>query len=158
MAGNESKSSASASAAALEADPELDALAFEIYKQRIATTHVKRGGEQIALDSYRKAEDFLRIRDKIRSGDTSTKQPEGPQLSDCSAPNLSENHPHNMVSKRYGDLTKVNRIKKFLDQNPTPESDPGELVGKINREFPGIGWDLPQVNTARAIFPAYCGK
>lgn len=137
-------------------NPELDQFAFEIFKQAVASSPASRGGEQQAMAAYRKAEAFMAIRDRVRSGDTKTVKPDGPALTDCFAPNLKRSHPHNLVSQKFGDLAKVNRISQFLDKNPTPENEPDELVSKINREFPELSWDLPTINTARAILPAYC--
>lgn len=137
---------------------DLDAFAFEIYKTAVANHPVKRGGEHMARDAYQKAQAFLAVRDKVRSGALSPEKPRGLQLADCSAPNLRPTHPHNLVSQRFGDLLRVNRIKKWLDAHPTPEKEPEEVVQQLNREFPELSWDLAAVNTARVIFPAYAEK
>ena len=134
---------------------ELDALAFELFKSAAAAHPVKRGGQNVAVDAYRKAEAFLAVRDRIRAGELAPQEPGGPKLADCCAPNLRRTHPHNLVSQRLGDLAKVHRIKQWLDRNPTQESDPAELVAKLAREFPDLDWDMPTINTARAVFPAY---
>lgn len=134
---------------------ELDEFAFEIFKQAVARSPVNRGGEQQARAAYQKAEAFLAVRERVRAGDLKAVKQEGPVLTDCWAPNLKRSHPHNLVSQKLGDLNKVNRIAKFLEQNPTPESDPDELVSRVNREFPDLGWDLPTINTARVVFPEY---
>ncbi len=135
---------------------ELDDLAFQIYSARVAANPVRRGGEQEAIDSYRQAEAFLSTRKRVKAGELKPVVVEGPQLTDCCAPNLPHRtHPHNMVSQRFGDLARVNRIKRWLDVNPTPENDPAELVHRLNREFTDLNWDLPTINTARAIFGAY---
>lgn len=148
-----------------EQSSELDELAFEIYSKRVAAHPVKGGGERDALDSYRKAEAFLAVRKRVRAGETKVKEPDGPELCDCCAPNLPRNHPHNLVAKVFtdrkgtkipGDLAKVNRIAAWLNKNPTPESDPEELVSRINHEFPELDWTQTEINTARAVFPAYC--
>lgn len=148
-----------------EPNKELDALAFEIYSKRVASHPVRRGGERDALDSYRKAEAFLAVRKKVRSGETKVKDDGLVELCDCCAPNLPRSHPHNLVAKVFtdrkgtqiqGDLAKVQRIAAWLYKNPTPESDPEELVSRINREFPELNWEQKEVNTARAVFPAYC--
>lgn len=135
-------------------NPELDAFAFEIFKQSVANSSVNRGGEQHARAAYAKAGAFLAVRDRVRAGEVKTVN-DGPKLCDVCAPNLRRSHPHNLVSQRFGDLNKVNRISKWLEQNPTPESDPEELVTRINREFTDLSWDMPTVNTARAVFPEY---
>lgn len=137
-------------------NPELDDFAYGIFKEMVASSPASRGGEQQALAAYKKAEAFMAIRDRVRAGETKAVRQEGPALTDCFAPNLKRTHPHNLVSQKFGDLAKVNRISQFLDKNPTPEGDADELISKINREFPELSWDLPTINTARAILPAYC--
>ena len=136
-------------------NPELDQLAFEIFKQTVAGSPVNRGGEQQAISSYAKAEAFLAVREKVRSGAVKPERPTGPKLAEFCAPNLPSTHPHNLVSQRFGSLDRVVRIKKWLDEHPTPESDPQDLVPQINRQFPDLSWDLPAINTARAIFQSY---
>lgn len=140
---------------------ELDDLAFRIYSERVAAG---RGGEAVAIDSYRKATDFVTVRDKMRTGQLSAAKPEGVQLAECCAPNLDRNHPLNLVAKVFtdrkgasfpGDISKVRRINKWLSENPTPESDPEELVPRLSQSFPELGWNLPTINTARAVFPNY---
>src|SRR5205823_2384604 len=112
-------------------------------------------GEAVALDSFRAAEAFLAVRKRVKAGELKAKEPDGPQLANVCCPNLRRTSPHNLVSQRFGDLTRVNRIKKWLDANPTPENDPDELVAKLNREFSDLGWTMPEINVARAVFGAY---
>ena len=50
----------------------------------------------------------------------------------------------------------MKKINAFLDSNPTPEKEPDEMVAKLNRTFPDLEWDLPQIDRARTLFPAYC--
>lgn len=132
---------------------ELDQLAFEIFTQMVAKSPINRGGEQQAKAAYVKAEAFLAIRDRVRAGDMKPVKQDG-LLADCFCPNLKRTHPYNLVSQRLGDLTKVDRIAQFLNKNPTPESDPQELVSRLNSEF-ALDWDMPTINTARVIFPEY---
>ena len=140
-----------------EKNTELDDLAFEIFARRIATLPVHRAIERDILDSYRKAEAFLAVKAKVHAEGLKTMvaaiEPPG---SDCRAPNLRRNHPLNLVSRVDGDLNKVKQVQKFLAVNPTPAIDPQELVTRLNRSFPDLGWDLPTINVAREIFPAYC--
>lgn len=140
------------------ANSELDEFAFEIFKQSVANSPVNRGGEQHARAAYAKAEAFLAVRERVRAGEMKPAKQDGPKLCDVSAPNLRRTHPHNLVSQRFGDLAKVNRIAKWLDQNPTPESNPDELVDRLKYEFTDLDWDLPTINVARTIFPEYVGK
>ncbi len=143
---------------------ELDRLAFDIYRERVARGIVNKSGEQIAVESYRKATEFLAAREKIRTGALDAEKPVGPQLCDCCAPNLHKTHPHNIVSQQMGDLAKVNRLKKWLDANPTPEGDPVDIVHRFVQAFPECQWGkdttetLAAINTARAIFPHYCAN
>lgn len=148
---------------------ELDSLAFQIFSNRAASN--PRAGEGDAVNAFRAAEAFLATRKKVRSGELSPKPPEGPQLSECCAPNLPKTHPHNLVAKVWqdrsggnpvpGDLAKVGRIHAWLAKNPAPTGDNAEReaqeqLNRINREF-DLGWnDVAVLNTARAIFPAYC--
>lgn len=133
---------------------ELDDLAFRIYAERVSSG---RGGEHIAVDAYRKAADFVAVRDKMRAGELNPQKPVGPQLADCSSPNLPKSHPYNLVSQRFGSLERVAKVKAWLDKNPTPESDPSELIPRLSAAFPDLAWDLPTINAARQIFPAYVG-
>ena len=150
--------------ATAEVNKELDDLAFRIYSQRLASRQMNRGGEQETIEAYRMAEAFIETRDKINRGVIKTAKPGQLVLADCCAPNLPRTHPHNLVAQLHtdrqgtqtpGDPNKINRIGKFLNDNPTPESNPDELIVKLNRQFPDLGWDLPTINVARAIFPAY---
>lgn len=137
-------------------DTELDDLAFQIFCESVAGRVVKRGGEQQARESYTKAKAFLAVREKVRSGELDVEQPTGPQLANCCCPNQPKSHPFNLVSQQMGDLSKVNRIAKFLQQNP-PSVDRREadVAASLNRQIPDLNWTDEQVKTARAIFPAY---
>jgi len=123
---------------------ELDEMAFSIFKERAAKAPNAQVGEQAAIVAYRQAESFLTIREKIRSGELETTEPTGPQLADVCAPNLKKTHPHNLVSKKLGNLQTVNRVKKWLDEHPTAEA------------YEEFEWDKPTTDLARVIFPAYC--
>ena|SRR3990167_2874049 len=146
----------------MASDKELEEKAFEIFAQ----TPLHMRGDKVALDSFRKAQDFINVRNALSKGELDVKKPEGPQLADCCAPNLPRNHPHNLVAALYterktgaehcGDIQKVGRIKAWLDKNPMPETDPEQLVPRLAAAFPELSWDVPTINTARAIFPAYC--
>jgi len=134
---------------------ELHDKAFELFREMVAKSPTGRGGEQQARAAYMKAEAFLAVREAIQSGAIKPSKSDGPALTDCCAPNLHRSHPYNLVSQRFGDLTKVNRIQQWLDKNPTPERDPEDLVSRLKDAFPELSWDTPAINTARAIFPQY---
>lgn len=144
---------------------DLDRLAFELFLHRAGGT--RRASEREALVAYRQAEAFLAVQEKVKAGLLTPTEPDGPQLADCCCPNLPRTHPHNLVAKVHtdrkgvetpGDLAKVNRIKKWLDKNPTPEGEDEQtyFINRLNREFSDLGWTVAQVGVARAIFPAYC--
>lgn len=145
------------------ANIELDEFAFEIFKQAVARSPINRGGEQQARSAYVKAEAFLNVRDRIRSGELKPAKVDGPVLADCSVPNKHRTDPINMVSTRFGNanLELVNRVKKWLDVNPTPESDPLDIVPRFKSQYPELHWgDTPEqvvasIATARVIFTAY---
>ena len=150
---------------ATQPNKELDDLAFQLYSQRVSAHPLHRGGEKEVREAYVKAQTFLDVRARVHAGELATKEPTGPQLADCCAPNLPKTHPINLVAAAHtdrkgtahaGDLSRVAKINKFLNENPTPEKEPDELVDKFARTFPDLGWDLAQIATARQTFPAYC--
>lgn len=142
-------------------DTELDEMAFRIFTQRAAAP-VRRIAETDAAESYRLAKAFLSVRARQRAGEPEP-EPIGPRLADCCCPNQPRNHPHNLVAALFtdrrsgaqavGDVNKVRKINEWLQHNPTPADNPGELVSRINYEFPELAWGLAEINTARAIFP-----
>lgn len=133
---------------------EIDTIALEIFSKFVAAQPT-RSGEQMAIGAYRAAEQFLAVRARVRAGELQPAKVEGPQLSEASCPNQRPTHPVNLVSQRFGNLEKANRIRVWLSQNPTPEKDEGELVDRLNRQFPELSWDMPTINTARVLLPAY---
>ena len=135
-------------------DTELDTVALDIYIAR-SGMHSPAQAEAVVVDSYRKASAFLAVKKKLREKGIDAAIPPEPEGADCRAPNLKPMHVHNLVARNGGNLPLVNRIKKWLDANPTPERDPEELLNKLNRAFPELGWDLPTVNVARQVFPVY---
>lgn len=149
--------------AAAPPNAELDELAFRIYSQKAASHSARRGGDREAIDAYKQAEAFLAVRAKVRAGEMKTVSAAEDLLADCSAPNLPETHPLNLVSRRFGDIAKVRRINDWLEKNPTPERDTEELVSRFRRAFPEVNWSAPShgealavINVARAVFPVYC--
>jgi hypothetical protein len=136
---------------------ELNAMAFEIYKDRVAMG-AKCSHDQEALAAFKMAEAFVKVRTAIAKGDVKPRDMEASVLSNCRAPNLRKTHPYNLVSQVDGDLARVKQIHAWLEKNPTPETEPQELVHRLNRAFSDLGWDLPAVNVARQIFPAYASN
>ncbi len=144
-------------AAQAPANAELDKLAFEIFSKRAAT---RPAGEQAAVESYKAAEAFLAVRAKVQTEGIASAVDDSP-LSDVSAPNQPPTYPLNLVSRKFGDLERVKKIAKWLEQNPTPE-DPSYLFASFKRAFPDLHWQcateaetLGLFNVARAVFPHY---
>jgi hypothetical protein len=139
-----------------------DDLAFQIFSQRATST--RRTGEREALQAYAQADAFLSARERMKSGTLKTVD-KSPLMADCSAPNLPRTHPLNLIAQTYtdrrtgkqypGDLAKAKAIVAWLSKNMTPNVNPEELAEKMASDFPDLRWDLPTINVARAVLPAY---
>jgi len=132
---------------------DLDAMAFEIFKASPVASPI--AAEQVAINSYAKAKAFMAVRERNKSGKLEQSAPAS-KLAPFRAPNLPDKHPHNLVSQEKGDLGLINRIAKFLDENP-PTDNPDELVPKLNRAF-DLGWRAPEISLARVLLPDYVSK
>lgn len=147
-------------------DTELESVALRIYVERAGNRNaIAFGSEQIAAACFREAEAFLAVRDKVRNKELSTAVDSGPKLSEASAPNLSPLHPLNLISQRFGDLKRVRVLNEWLKNHPTPEKEPETIVDEINKQFRDLNWRantpgeaLAIINTARTVFPAFCGN
>lgn len=131
---------------------ELDALAFEIFKSSAAS---QIAAEQQAVNAYARAKAFIAVRERAKAGKLD-QAPAKSRLAPFCAPNLADKHPHNLVSQAKGDEQLVNRLAKWLDENP-PTEDPDELVPKINRQF-DLGWRAQEISLARLLLPDYVSK
>ncbi len=128
-------------------DPsEVDELAFRLYSERIAKMPAQVSGEESSRWAYRRAEEFLSVRDKVRAGEEL--RDEGPKLSEVSAPNLKPTHPHNIISKRFGDLAKARAAYEFLKKHPHSDEEPVT--------YAPLDWDAATVKLARQVLPHYC--
>lgn len=136
---------------------ELEAIALELYSKRVAS-HPIGVADTVVMDSFRKAETFLKVKKQIRNGGLKAIVGETPAGADCRCPNQAKSHPYNLVSQVDGNLEVAGRVKKFLDTNPTPAGDDGpqELLTKFRRTFPDMPWGIPEINIARSLLPAYC--
>jgi len=125
----------------------LSEMAFQLFSDR-SSRGVRVATEALAITCFRDAAAFMDVAKRVRSGEPLTAEPEGPQLSDASAPNLKPKHPLNMVSKRFGDpkLTEVRAIHNRLLKDPTLET------------LSEYDWGKAEVSTAREVFPAYVGS
>lgn len=145
-----------------EDNTELDELAFRLYAERISKMPTGAGGEAASGWAYRKAEEFLSVRARVRSGQPTAIYES--KLSDVSAPNLRPTHPHNLVSQRFcepngGEQKVLARIKQILDWlNKNPRSDTAPVaLDQIDRFDPAtrLDWDVPTTNLARVLLPHY---
>lgn len=134
---------------------ELDALAFDLYRERMGRTPARRGAEQIAKECYRLAQSFVSVRDSVAAGETPTETPTGPQLADVYTPNESPTHPYNLVSFKHGNLRRAAEVLAWIKNDTKTIEDPDEVPKAFNRKFPGFGWTAAQIELARTIFPAY---
>ena len=82
----------------------------------------------------------------------------GPQLADVHCPNQAPTAPLNLCSQRHGSLAKVQQVKLWLDRSPPPpeDKDPAGFLAAFNRQFPGLGWGMPEIGVALAVYPHYC--
>lgn len=132
---------------------ELDELAFRLYAERIAKMPAQASGEASSRWAYRRAEEFISLRDRVRAGETVAASQT--ILADVSAPNLKKTHPHNLVSQRFCDdnggeqavLTRIKQIKDWLDKHPRSDESPVA--------YEPLYWDVPTTNLARVILPHY---
>lgn len=137
---------------------EVDELAFRLYAERLAGMPAQTSGDAAAIWAYRKAEEFLQTRDKVKSGAAAEQLLES-KLSPVRAPNLKPTHPHNLVAQYHAEehggetrvLALLKEIMTWLNQNP---SDPERQVAYVNRSR-GIDWDVPTTNLARTLIPYY---
>lgn len=135
---------------------ELDELAFRLYAERISKSTAQVNGEQLTGWAYRKAQEFISARDKIKAGDKALTRES--KLADASAPNLKKTHPLNLVSQRFaeengGEDRVLNRIKDALGWlRDHPRSDENPIA------YEGMDWDVPTTNLARTILPIYAGS
>src|SRR5687768_4787319 len=120
---------------------ELDELAFRLYAERIAKMPAGAGGEAASAWAYRKAEEFVTVRDKVRNGEKPDMA--SSRLSESSAPNLKPTHPHNLVSKRFAEshnggeakvLAMIREIHQWLLQHP--HSDDSQVA------YDKLDWDV----------------
>lgn len=126
-------------------ESELDRMAFSLFRETVPGIMGRISPETLVVNCYQNAKVFLETREKIRAGTFEIDKPIGPQLSDVSAPNLPDTHPHNLVSKEFGNLAEVERIHAHLRHNPMAEE---YNVGQYR-------WNKTEVALARIIFPFY---
>ena len=142
---------------AADSTKDVQRVAQQLFTERSARAF-GRDMKQIAVACFRDAEAFLAIAGQYDAGslDEQIKAPIGIQLSDASAPNLAKtckNHPHNLVSRRFGDRKKVAAVYRWLKENPPP-SEP-DAPDNCELESLGISWGTAETRLARILFPEY---
>lgn len=128
-----------------QSDSVLERRAFDLFAARRSQFGSRGNAEQVALECYRDAEAFVGVMDKIKAGELTTVAPQGVQPDFCCAPNLKPTHPVNMVSAKFWNPQEINRIAKILKEDHAKEI----------KALPEYEWNEPEVNQARAIFPAF---
>lgn len=129
---------------------DVDELAFRLYAERVAGQPAQANGEASAAWAYRKAEDFISVRDKVKSGDVKVLAVS--KLADACAPKLKRTHPHNIVSQRFAAdnggearvLSMLKEIHTWLLQHPAADA-----------QYDLLDWDAATTNLARNIIPNY---
>jgi hypothetical protein len=108
-----------------------------------------RDMRSVAVGCFRDAAVFADVATAHELGmlESEIVKPTGPQLCDVSAPNLHHSHPHNLVSRRFGDLKKVAVIYADLKANPDVEM-------YVNEQLM-INWDREATKLARLLFGEY---
>jgi hypothetical protein len=117
-------------------------IARDLFAERSARAF-GRNVKSLAIQCYRDAATFHEISQLYELDALETDKPAGPQLSEVSAPNLKKTHPHNLVSRRFGDLKKVREVNAWLKANPTAET------------YEDLEWDAPTTKLARILFPEF---
>lgn len=115
-------------------------IALELFKERSSQTGISP--EQIAIDCFRDAKAFAKIAERVLYDDIELAHADSNPLDAAFAPNLKRTHPINLISKAWGDLTKVKAALVELEANPGAE------------HYEPFGWGKPEINQARVLFPS----
>ena len=97
--------------------------------------------DQKAMHCFRDAAAFLKVADKISSGQLDLESIDNNPLDEAYCPNLKKTHPVNLMSRHWGSVKKVTEVYEMV-RNPGVES------------YEELGWGKPECNQARALFPA----
>ena len=124
-----------------EVKADVTRVALQLFAERSARAP-GRAVEQVAIQCFRDAEAFAKVQADYAANGLGADPAESP-LADCFAPNLKRTHPHNLVSREWGDLNRVRQIGKLLTEKPNLET------------YEELDWDVPTTRLARTIFPHY---
>ena len=115
-------------------------VALELFKQRSSQSGINP--KHLAIECFRDATIFNEIAEDVLSNGIEMYSESSDPLDVAFAPNLKKTHPINLMSRAWGNLDKLKEILATLDANPATES------------YEPFGWGRPEVNQARALFPA----
>ena len=119
-------------------------IALELFKGRSPQSGVNP--RQLAIDCFRDATVFISAAQELRSGKKDLFEEETNPLDLAYAPNLKRTHPINLMSRAWGNLQKVQAALADLDAHPSAEF------------YEPYGWGKPEINQARALFPAVVSR
>jgi hypothetical protein len=111
--------------------------AFELFKASAFGVSPK----MLAIRCYRAAQEFCDAEDEILNGTVSISVIDNNPMDDAFAPNLKKTHPVNLISKKWGDLKKAMEAWQHVKNLSVNAYEP-------------YGWEMPECNTARALFPS----
>jgi hypothetical protein len=119
-------------------------VALELFKERSSQSGISP--KQLAIDCFRDAAAFTQVAEDVLTGDIDLLDVNADPLDEAFAPNLKRTHPINLMSRAWGDLNKVQAVLAELDANPALEV------------YEPYEWGKPEVNQARALFPAVINR
>ena len=122
----------------------LPLIALELFKGRSLQPGVNP--HQLAINCFRDATVFLAATNEVQSGNADLFTEEANALDLAYAPNLKRTHPINLMSRAWGNLQKVQAALADLDAHPSAEF------------YEPYGWGKPEINQARALFPAVVSR
>ena len=125
-------------------DTAIAELAKQIFVEQFG--HSQIGYKQLTINSFRAATEFLAGAQSVQNGEIDLFEEDRNPLDDAKAPNLKKTHPINLMSKAWGDVRLVQAALDDLDANPAAET------------YEPYGWGKPEVNQARALFPAVVNR
>ena len=123
---------------------DITAVALELFKER--SSQIGISPKQLAIECFRDATTFTNIAEDVMSGEIDLIAEDTNPLDVAFAPNLKKTHPVNLMSRAWGDLNQVRTVLAELDANPAAE------------QYAPYGWGKPEVNQARALFPAVVNR
>jgi hypothetical protein len=126
------------------ATPNLVTVALELFKGRSQQPGISP--RQLAMTSFRDARIFLDAAEEALDQKLDDLSDDANPLDIAYAPNLKRTHPINLMSRAWGNLDSVKSVLAYLDAHPKADS------------YEPHSWGKPEVNQARALFPAVVNR